>query len=280
MQILPSLFTCPICRKPLLRMENSYRCWSGHSYDLSAAGYIHLLPANKMHSKNPGDDKAMVAAHTAFLDAGYYESLRRALCSIAADLCAGKEDCTLFDSGCGEGYYTFGIHNTLRQSGVAVRTAGIDISKHALRKAARRLPEGEFAVASAYDLPLMDESVDLLYNVFSPMAREEFLRVLHPGGHLIYVVPSARHLWEMKGLLYETPYENDASRADYEGFAHVGTRTVRETICLTENAHIMALFGMTPYAHKTPKGGIERLQALETLETTIGFDVHIYQKQA
>ena len=62
MQILPSLFTCPICRKPLLRMENSYRCWSGHSYDLSAAGYIHLLPANKMHSKNPGDDKAMVAA--------------------------------------------------------------------------------------------------------------------------------------------------------------------------------------------------------------------------
>ena len=46
MQILPSLFTCPICLKPLLRMENSYRCWSGHSYDLSAAGYIHLLPAN------------------------------------------------------------------------------------------------------------------------------------------------------------------------------------------------------------------------------------------
>ena len=135
MQILPSLFTCPICRKPLLRMENSYRCWSGHSYDLSAAGYIHLLPANKMHSKNPGDDKAMVAARTAFLDAGYYESLRRALCSIAADLCAGKENCTLFDSGCGEGYYTFGIHNTLRQNGVAVRTAGIDISTHALRKA-------------------------------------------------------------------------------------------------------------------------------------------------
>ena len=38
------------------------------------------------------------------------------------------------------------------------------------------------------------------------------------------------------------------------------------------------LFGMTPYAHKTPKSGIERLQALDTLDTAIGFDVHIYRK--
>ena len=279
MQMTPSLFRCPICQKPLLRAEQNYRCWGGHSFDLSSAGYVHLLPANKMHSKNPGDDKAMVTARTAFLEAGYYAPLRNALCQAAVDLCKNTDTCTLFDSGCGEGYYTAGIHAALEAHGLTVRTAGIDISKHALRKAAKRLPCGEFAVTSAYDLPLMDESADLLFNVFSPMAREEFLRILKPGGYFIYVVPSAHHLWEMKSLLYATPYENDVRREDYEGFAHIDTVTVRETIHLTDNAHIMALFGMTPYAHKTPRAGIERLQALSELDTRIGFDIHIYQKQ-
>ncbi len=279
MQANPSLFICPICQKPLLRMEQNYRCWGGHSFDIAAAGYTHLLPANKMHSKNPGDDKAMVASRTAFLDAGYYAPLRQTLCAIAVDLCTGQNSCTLFDSGCGEGYYTAGIHAALKEKGIDVRTAGIDISKHALRKAAKRVPEGEFAVASAYALPLRDSCTDLLFNVFSPMAHEEFLRVLRPGGYFIYVVPAAHHLWEMKSLLYAVPYENDTRREDYAGFSFIETRSVSATICLQDTAHIMALFGMTPYAHKTPKAGIERLQSLDCLHTQIGFDIHIYQKQ-
>jgi len=277
MQILPSVFICPICGKPLLRMESSYRCWGGHSFDIASAGYTHLLPANKMHSKNPGDDKAMVAARTAFLDAGYYAPLRDALCHAAVDLCGTLESCTVFDCGCGEGYYTAGIAAALEEV-TDCRIAGIDISKFALRKAAKRVPQGTFAVASAYALPLADNSVDLLFNVFSPMAREEFLRVLKPGGFFVYVVPSTLHLWEMKALLYKTPYENDVMRAEYEGFAHQETRTVREIIHLTSSEHIMALFGMTPYAHKTPRAGIELLQSLHTLDTQIGFDIHIYRK--
>jgi len=35
---------------------------------------------------------------------------------------------------------------------------------------------------------------------------------------------------------------------------------------------------MTPYAHKTPRAGIELLQSLHTLDTQIGFDIHIYRK--
>ena len=279
MQTQPSLFICPICGKPLLRMETSYRCWGGHSFDIAAAGYTHLLPVNQMNSKNPGDDKAMVTARTAFLDAGYYAPLRAALCRAALARCKDHtQDYTIFDCGCGEGYYTEGVFKALTDAGITFHIGGIDISKHALRKAAKRLPDGEFAVASAYHLPMRDQCVDLIFNVFSPMAREEFLRVLRPGGHLIYVVPSARHLWEMKSLLYKTPYENDAAREEYEGFLHEETLEVRETIHLRNTDHIMALFGMTPYAHKTPKSGIERLQALDTLDTAIGFDVHIYRK--
>ena len=268
-----SLFRCPNCAAPLIRQENTYRCPANHCFDVAAAGYTHLLPANQKNSKNPGDDKAMVAARTAFLDAGYYTPLREALCAVTTEALEGKTDCAVLDCGCGEGYYTAGIAGSVNAA-----IAGIDISKFALKKAAKRVPDSEFAVASAYHLPLMDESVDVLLNVFSPLALEEFERVLKPGGIFVYVVPSAAHLWEMKQVLYKKPYENEVRRDNYPGFTYVGAKSVRETIHLTCSEHIMALFGMTPYAWKTPKEGVDKLRTFDTLDTQIGFDIHIYKK--
>ena len=83
----------------------------------------------------------------------------------------------------------------------------------------------------------------------------------------------------MKQVLYEKPYENPVKREDYSGFAWKGAREVRYTVRLDERAHIMALFGMTPYAWKTPREGVERLQKLNSLETRIGFDLHLYEKE-
>jgi 23S rRNA (guanine745-N1)-methyltransferase len=240
---------------------------------VAAAGYTHLLPANQKNSKNPGDDKAMVAARTAFLDAGYYTPLREALCAVTTEALEGKTDCAVLDCGCGEGYYTAGIAGSANAA-----IAGIDISKFALKKAAKRCPAGEFAVASAYRLPLEDGSIGLLLNIFSPLAAEEFYRVLKPGGVFVYAVPSAKHLWQMKQVLYDRPYENEVRREDYPGFRWVGVEPVRETITLQTSQHIMALFGMTPYAWKTPKEGVDKLRTFDTLDTQIGFDVHIYQK--
>lgn len=273
-----SLFRCPLCLDRLTRDEAGYRCGRGHCFDLAAAGYTHLLPANKKHSKNPGDDKDMVASRSAFLDAGYYAPLLECLCGAAAEYAAEKEPLTVLDCGCGEGYYTAGVAKALSNAGHPWRIAGIDISKFALKKAAKRLPQGEFAVASAYHLPIPDNSTDLLLNVFSPLCIEEFSRVLRPGGLFVYVVPSALHLWEMKQVLYDVPYENQVRQEEYPGFIWLECRPVRFTAHLQKPEHIMSLFGMTPYAWKTPKAGIERLSRLEKLDTQIGFDVHIYQK--
>ena len=276
---MDTLFRCPLCTAPLTRGDKGYRCPAGHSFDLAAAGYTHLLPANRKHSKNPGDDKEMVAARSAFLEKGYYAPLKEALCAMSLQALDGIPSPALLDSGCGEGYYTAGLWQTLTEGGHTPRIAGVDISKFALRRAAKRLPQGEFAVASVYRLPLADESVDLLTNVFSPLAADEFRRVLKPGGKFCYVVPSAHHLWEMKQVLYEEPYENPVKREDYPGFVWKGAQQVRYTIRLEEGAHIMALFGMTPYAWKTPREGVERLQKLNSLETRIGFDLHLYEKE-
>ncbi len=276
---MTSLFCCPLCAAPLERGAHSYLCPSGHCFDLAAAGHVSLLPANRKHSKNPGDDREMVAARAAFLEKGHYAPLKNALCALVARETAGLAAPRLLDSGCGEGYYTAGLYQAMAAAGQDPSVAGVDLSKFALRRAAKRLPQGEFGVSSVYRLPLAEHSVDVVTNVFSPLAAEEFARVLRPGGLFCYVVPSARHLWELKEILYPKPYENPVKQENYTGFVWEGATRVRHRLRLDSQADIMALFGMTPYAWKTPRAGVERLNRLTALDTQIGFDLHLYRAQ-
>lgn len=271
-----TLFTCPVCGKLLNREEKWYECPVGHRFDLASAGYVHLLPVQRKHSKAPGDDKGMAAARNRFLSGGSYAPLLEALESLALEYTGEKA--VILDSGCGEGYYTAGVYRTLCEAGRDVQMAGIDISKFSLRWAAKREKAVEFAVASAYHLPVQDGSVDLLINCFSPLGLDEFRRVMKPGAVFLYVVPAAKHLWELKQVLYDVPYENKEERTEYEGFSYEEIRRVRDQIHLESQQTIFDLFQMTPYYWKTPKAGVERLKTLEQLDLQIAFDIHVFRK--
>ena len=267
-----SLFTCPICAAPLERGERAYACPNGHAYDKAREGYVHLLPANKKHSKAPGDDKGMAEARRRFLSGEYYGHLLAALCALGAEYAPPGE--AVLDSGCGEGYYTAGLWEALGRPPLA----GIDLSKPSVRLAARRVPEGEFAVASAYHLPLADASVGLVLNCFSPLALDEFRRVLRPGGAFLYVVPAADHLWELKQVLYEQPYRNREEDVPYEGFSYERVEPVEAVVDVAGEA-LRDLFQMTPYYWKTPREGAERLAALDGLRVRASFRVHVFRRR-
>ena len=267
-----SLFRCPICGAPLTREGRTYTCPNRHCYDVAREGYVHLLPANQKHSANHGDDKAMIAARPAFLDGDYYAPLRETLCTVVS--AHGGQNPKILDVGCGEGYYTQGLSQL-----PGVEIAGVDLSKAGLKKAARRVNEGEFAVASVYHLPVADEAVDVVVDCFAPLALEEYRRVLAPGGLFVYVVPAPQHLMEMKAVLYDTPYPNPEERVEYEGFSYVDILPVTTTFTLPDQASIQALFGMTPYAWKTPRAGVERLEQLEQLTVTADFRVHVFRRE-
>lgn len=272
-----SLFRCPLCAAPLVREAGACRCPGGHSFDIAKEGYVHLLPPNQKHSALPGDDRNMVLARREFLSKGYYQPLLNTVCSQI--LVLSGETPLLLDAGCGEGWYTAGVAQALRAAGRRPQIAGTDISKFALRTAARREKGAEFAVASSYRLPLADGGVDVLLNCFSPLALEEFRRVLKPGGVFLYVVPGAGHLWEMKEILYDHPYPNEERETPYEGFAYREILPVEGTILLDCREDIQNLFRMTPYFWKTPKAGAERLAALARLEVRTSFRVHVFEKR-
>lgn len=272
-----SQFCCPLCGDVLTETRSGLRCPAGHCFDRAKEGYVNLLPVNRKHSKAPGDDKGMVAARRAFLEKGWYAPLREALASLAVEL-TGPAPAVL-DAGCGEGCYTGGIREALLGTGKTPKIAGIDISKAALQKAGKRYPGIEFAVASAYRLPVASESVDLLLNVFSPLALEEFRRVLRPGGAYLYVVPAARHLWELKEVLYDRPYPNEEKETPYAGFAYQKIVPVSYTIHLPSQADIHALFQMTPYYWKTGREGAARLEKLTELDCRIDFRVHVFRRE-
>ena len=271
-----SLFCCPLCAAPLERGQSAYTCPNGHCFDIAREGYVHLLPANRKHSKAPGDDKGMVAARNRFLDKGYYAPLRQALCRLALERVG--PGAALLDSGCGEGYYTAGLWGVLGVAGREPRLAGIDLSKPSVRLAARRIPHGEFAVASAYHLPVADGSIDLLLNCFSPLALEEFRRVLRPGGWFFYVVPAADHLWQLKQVLYDTPYPNQEQEIPYEGFSYEDVVPVEHWMEVP-GADLADLFQMTPYYWKTPREGAQRLAGLDGLRVKAAFRIHVFRRE-
>ena len=271
-----SLFCCPVCGAPLAREAHTYCCQNRHSYDIAREGYTYLLSPNQKHSAVPGDDKGMAAARREFLSKDYYKPLLNTICCQILSL--SHDSPVILDAGCGEGYYTAGVFQALTAAGRRPRVAGTDISKVILRAAARRERQIEWAVASSYHLPLADSTADVLLDCFSPLALEEFRRVLKPGGHFFYVVPGGDHLWELKQVLYDHPYPNEEKETPYEGFAYQAIVPVEDVITLPCQQDIHALFQMTPYYWKTPKAGAERLAALETLTTRISFRIHIFQK--
>ncbi len=271
---MQTIYICPKCKAPLVLSDRVAKCPAGHSYDRAKEGYYNLLLTSV--GGTHGDNKEMIEARRAFLEAGYYAPLSDALNALALRyLPIGG---TVLDGGAGEGYYTGRLAEALAASNKEANIYSFDISKDAVRRLAKRRADLHPAVAGVYDMPVQSESVDLLLNFFAPFAREEALRVLKKGGTLCMAVPEREHLFGLKEKVYEKPYYNEVSEEIPEGFSLAASIEIREEIKITDPSHIRALFAMTPYAYRTGKEGREAVLSLNTLRTPIHFRLFLYQK--
>ena len=266
---------CPICRKSIEPTDDgrSLKCKSDHCFDISSSGYVNLTHGRG--SSASGDSKEMIRARRDFLAAGYYSKIAKGV----ADILIPRSPRAVIDAGCGEGYYTSFVADTLTRAeviGFDLSKAGIDI---AARSAKRNSLDDRllYSVAGIFDLPVKDRSVDAVINLFAPCAHEEFHRVLAENGILITVVAGVRHLYGLKEILYDIPYENELRRDILPDFV------LEDTINISYEAeikkeHIFPLFTMTPYYFRTSPDDSAKLERLDSLKTEISADILIYRK--
>lgn len=267
-------FVCPVCGSALNTEDRSLKCSSGHCYDISRSGYVNLLMSGK--SGNHGDDNTMVHARRDFLDKGYYNALRDRITDTIVKY--ARDGSVILDAGCGECFYTSHFCEELKNSGISAEVLAIDISKNALACAKNRSREIQKAVASIFHIPAADLSCDIIVNVFAPFCREEFVRVLKPGGIYIQIIPLENHLWELKEIVYDKPYKNEVQEYFIEGFELVKCSEIRRKINLESTDDIKNLFMMTPYYYRTSEKDFNKINTVEKLKLSTEFAVLAFRK--
>lgn len=270
-------YVCPVCSKVLVLSENAFRCENGHCFDIARKGYVNLLTTKGRNPKNAGDNSLMVKSRSDFLDKGYYSRLAEFVAQVFSEY-EFESNAFVIDSGCGEGYYTYNY--ALKNPKICF--VGIDISKNAIehactRKNTAKLDNLSFAVGSSFSLPFCDKSADAVISTFAPVTDKEYARVLKDGGKLIVVSPDKLHLFGLKRVLYDMPYENKPNAYGLTSFELVSEKKLKYDIELQTNADILNLFAMTPYYYKTSVEAKSRLDSIERLSTSCEFVIQTYQ---
>ncbi|MGY5956669.1 23S rRNA (guanine(745)-N(1))-methyltransferase [Kosakonia sp. BK9b] len=267
-------FSCPLCHMPLSRSDKSFGCLSGHQFDIAKEGYVNLLPVQHKRSRDPGDSAEMMQARRAFLDAGHYQPLQEAIGKLLSKtITTGAE--AVLDIGCGEGYYTQAFAQIAQEPGA--QTFGLDVSKAAIRAAAKRYPQVMFCVASSHRLPFDDNSFNAVVRIYAPCKAQELARVIKPGGVVITAAPGPRHLLELKGLIYDDVQLHAENSGEIDGFTVTEQQSMAYEMILT-GPEAVALLQMTPFAWRAKPEVWEKLAATERFHCQTDFSIHCLRR--
>lgn len=232
---------CPLCRLPVQLNSQGLACENRHQFDRAKEGYFNLLPVQNKHSREPGDAKEQLQARRQFLYAGFFSALKTRLQELLP--CSSK---SLLDIGCGEGYFTHAFAEALPFAQVY----GVDIAKAGVRLAAKAaVDKGRnlFAVASSFDLPFANKSMDVITRIYAPSKDEELSRVIKPDGLLIIVTPAADHLIDLRRQIYAEirPHEQPSVPT---GFQQISQERLTGDLIINDQELCSSLLSMTPFA--------------------------------
>jgi 23S rRNA (guanine745-N1)-methyltransferase len=251
---------CPVCRNGLTPGDGGGRtllCPAGHSFDAARQGYFNFLVGKGTVFEADAAD--MVAARFDFLSAGHYTDLADAVAELSAPALSAP-GATVLDAGTGTGHYLRALLDRIPAAAI-----GLDISKFALRRAARMNPEAVNLVTDVWQpLPVADDAVDVVTVVFAPRNSAEFARVLRPAGRLVVVTPRSGHLAEVAGrtgMLGIEPAKEERLAASLG--AHFSVHSARELdleLSLTpDDVGNLALMG--PAGHHLDRAALASLVA-------------------
>lgn len=271
------LLICPVCSTALEQSNNTLTCSNCHSFDIAREGYVNLL-----RKPLPGDTKEMLAARRSFLERGFYQPLSDTLNQLASTyLAASTSPAAILDAGCGEGYYLGRLQQALTDR--SLQCVGFDISKEAIRLAARRYKQACFVVANLKErLVLADGALHMILNIFAPRNPAEFARVLVSGGLLLIAIPAPDHLSQLRSALHLLNIEEHKQEKISEQFAadfdFVTASDLSYTLHLMHDEIVQAVM-MTPnYWHLSAEQRAT-MEGMESVETTVAFTRLLFRRR-
>ncbi len=260
---------CPVCGAQLERREGFYRCEANHCFDIARQGYLNLLPVQQKHSKNPGDTREQILARRAFLQAGFYAPIAKALCGLAEQYAPAGP---ILDVGCGEGYYSVQVEKVLRQPLI-----GLDISREAVRCAAGTYKGPAWICATASHLPVEERTIGTVMSLFALTVPEEFHRVLRPEGLFLQVLAQEDHLLGLKSIIYpQLLHKPKQIIPAVPGFQLLESRPVRFSFTV-EGQQVQNLLMMTPHAYRIGPEGAQRLLQTQALTDVASCRINCYR---
>lgn len=205
-----SLLRCPLCRGALSLSGNSLVCEKRHCYDIARQGHVNFVP----NQKDSFYTKALFESRAAVFAAGIFAPVIAALDEALAAYVPG-ECPVLVDAGCGEGFYTRQVG-----AGRAMTRIGFDISKEAVRLAARGDKNATFFAADLKNIPLEDGCADVVLDVFTPANYAEFARILKSGGVVMKIAPRSGYLHQLREAAADHLRRKDYDGGDVERYVH------------------------------------------------------------
>ncbi|MEE2523127.1 methyltransferase domain-containing protein [Pseudarthrobacter sp. J75] len=242
----------------------SLRCSKGHHFDAARQGYFNFLVGKGTVFE--ADSAPMVAARYDFLASGHYDPLADAVAdAVAPALTAGSP--LILDAGTGTGHYLRRVLDRFAPA-AGLRALAMDISKFAVRRAARLNPEAINVVSDIWQpLPVADGTVDAIMVVFAPRNVAGFARALRPGGLLVVVTPRPGHLAEIAaatGMLGIEPGKEE--RLATQMGTHFRTSQVQDLDVAMElgTAQVADLAFMGPAGHHLDRAALAEKLAART----------------
>ncbi len=271
-------FICPHCSSPLGLDAGGKSLLCGgsvkrHCFDLSSSGYVNFAPPSQSGS---GDSKEAIRARTRFLESDGYKPVCQEIIKMVGKYCHGG---LVVDAGSGEGYYT-----NLVAEAYDGEVAGFDLSKFGVEngaKTARRksIENVFFAVGSVFSIPLADNCADGIINIFAPCVEAEYSRILKSGGVLITAEAGEDHLLGLKNAIYDSAYKNTEREDMPKSLRLAEEKRVSFMLALEDKQLILDLFSMTPYYYRTSEKSMNKLLALDRLETEVDIKIKVFYKE-
>lgn len=273
---------CPVCENDLVlehEPRKSLSCVEGHRFDAAKQGYFNFLTGRGTNFIE--DSAPMVQARVDFQERGHYSPLAKALASAMSGH-HPTDRLDILDAGAGTGYYLNEIFKQI--DGAKVDALALDISRYAMRKAAK-LPD---TLAMVWDtwrrLPSADASRDVVLNCFAPHNPAEFARVLRVEGVCLVVTAEPDHLEEVREPLGMLGIQENKQAALIEKFEPAGlihqesTRLSYSMALDTEDLFNLVFMGPAGH-HLSPAVLREKVGELGTTAVNASFGLHAFVRK-